>query len=258
MGCPGGASFEKIAKVYARMASCYEKQKKYDQAKLMYEKSLTEDNNRVTRNALRDMEKKRDKEEAEAKIDPVKGEQLRESGNEHFKAGRFADAKKDYDVAIECSPKDAKIYSNRAAALTKLGALPDALRDLEKCLELDPKFVKAYSRKGTAHYMMKEYHKAMKAYEDGLKLDPDNEECKQGKVQVANAIQSNMHNAPDQEQVAHAMSDPEIQQILHDPQMNQVLQDTQRNPASVNGYMQDPQISSAINKLIAAGVMKVG
>merc|ERR1712050_688270 len=142
------------------------------------------DNSRQTRKALREMQKEREIAEAEAKIDPVKGEQFRETGNEHFKAGRFADAKNDYDVAIECCPKDAKIYSNRAAALTKLGALPDALRDLEKCLVLDPKFVKAYSRKGTAHYMMKEYHKALKAYEDGLKLDPENEECKQGKIQV--------------------------------------------------------------------------
>merc|ERR1712151_1150050 len=33
---PGGASFEKVAKVYNRLASLYEKQKKYDEAIVMY------------------------------------------------------------------------------------------------------------------------------------------------------------------------------------------------------------------------------
>eukprot|EP00434_Breviolum_minutum_P017948 symbB.v1.2.015829.t1/scaffold1194.1/size132594/2 len=101
------------------------------------------------------------------------------------------------------------MYSNRAAALTKLLAYPDALRDLDECLKLDPTFVKAYSRKGAAHldsmkvtldsggilmipfkhgslmhFFMKEYHKSLQAYEQGLKLDPENQECKQGRDQV--------------------------------------------------------------------------
>ena len=51
-----------------------------------------------------------------------------------------------YDDGIKRNPKDAKLYSNRAACLNKLGAAPDALKDLDKCLELDPKFVRAYAR----------------------------------------------------------------------------------------------------------------
>merc|ERR1719393_233771 len=52
---PGGASFEKVAKVYNRMASVLERQKRYDEAIEMYNKALTEDNNRHTRNALREL-----------------------------------------------------------------------------------------------------------------------------------------------------------------------------------------------------------
>eukprot|EP00434_Breviolum_minutum_P015633 symbB.v1.2.013771.t1/scaffold983.1/size146703/6 len=54
---PGGASFEKVAKVYLRMASVFEKQERFEEAIAMYNKALTEDNNKQTRNALREAER---------------------------------------------------------------------------------------------------------------------------------------------------------------------------------------------------------
>jgi len=255
---PGGASFEKIAKVYNRMGSCYQRQKQFDTAIEYYGKALTEDNNKNTRNALRECERAKEKFEADSYLDPAKAEECREKGNELFKAQKYAEAKTYYDDGIKRNPKDAKLYSNRAACLNKLGAAPDALKDLDKCLELDPKFVRAYARKGQTHFLMKENHKALKAYEDGLKIDPDNQELIQGRQQVMYAVQSGQNQGTDQEQVAHAMADPEIQDILKDPQINIVLQNMQDNPARINEYMQDPKIASAMNKLIAAGVLKVG
>merc|ERR1719352_342294 len=234
------------------------KQKKFDDALAMYNKAITEDNNKNTRNALRECERAKEKADANAYINPELAEQHKEAGNAHFKEGRNAEAKKEYDEAIKRNPADAKLYSNRAAALTRLGASPDALKDLDKCLELDPNFVKAYARKGQTHFLMKENHKALKAYEDGLKIDPDNQELIQGRQQVMYAVQSGQNQGTDQEQVAHAMADPEIQDILKDPQINIVLQNMQDNPARINEYMQDPKIASAMNKLIAAGVLKVG
>eukprot|EP00435_Cladocopium_sp_Y103_P029671 s1023_g7.t1 len=82
---PGGASFEKVAKVFQRMASVYEKLHKYDDAIAMYNKALTEDNNRSVRNALRDCERAKEKHEKDAYLDPEKGEEHREKGNEFFK-----------------------------------------------------------------------------------------------------------------------------------------------------------------------------
>merc|ERR1719507_2248179 len=77
---PGGASFEKVAKIYCRMASVHEKRKEFDPAIEMYNKALTEDNSRFTRNALREIEKTKADYEKNAYIDPEKAEAHREKG----------------------------------------------------------------------------------------------------------------------------------------------------------------------------------
>jgi len=257
--CPGGASFEKVAKVFSRMAAVYEKRKQFDQAIEMYNKSLMEDNTRFTRNALRDIERAKEKFEKESYVDPAKAEEHREKGNQFFKDKNWAEAKKEYDEAVKRNPTDAKLFSNRAAALTKLLAYPDALKDLDECLKLDPKFVKAYSRKGAAHFFMKEYNKALQAYENGLKLEPDNQECLTGREQVVAKISQSSSGEVDEEQIRHAMADPEIQTILHDPQIKMFLQEMQEHPREAQkAMMADPKLQEAVSKLMAAGIIRTG
>ena len=60
---PGGATSEKVAKVYSRMAAVYEKRKEYDAAIKYYNKSLTEYNTRGTWDALRELERAKEKRE---------------------------------------------------------------------------------------------------------------------------------------------------------------------------------------------------
>merc|ERR1719350_1472806 len=257
---PGGASFEKVAKVFARMAAIHEKRSEFDAAIEMYNKSLTDDNSRHTRNALRELERAKEAHEKNAYLDPAKSEEHRAKGNDFFKEKNWASAKTEYDEAIKRNPTDAKLYSNRAAALTKLLAYPDALRDLDECLKLDPTFVKAYSRKGAAHFLMKEYHKALESYEKGLKIDASNEECMKGREQVIMKIQETSRSGEvDEEQIRHAMADPEIQNILHDPQINMFLKDMQQNPKEAQkAMMADPKLQEAVSKLVAAGIIRTG
>lgn len=177
----GGASFEKVAKVLNRIASCFAKQNKFDQAIEYYEKSLAEDNHRNTRNALRECEKEKIKFEKEAYFDAGLAEEHKEKGNAFFKDQKWVEAKAEYDEAIKRNASDAKLWGNRAAALQKLLAHPDALRDLDEAIKLDPTYVKAYSRKGLSHSFMKDFNKALKAYDDGLKIDPNDAGCQQGK-----------------------------------------------------------------------------
>ncbi|SOV19118.1 Hsp70/Hsp90 organizing protein, putative [Plasmodium sp. DRC-Itaito] len=252
------AEFIQVAKVYNRLAISYINMKKYDQAIEAYRKSLVEDNNRATRNALKELERRKEKEEKEAYIDPVKAEEHKNKGNEYFKNNDFPNAKKEYDEAIRRNPNDAKLYSNRAAALTKLIEYPSALEDVIKAIELDPNFVKAYSRKGNLHFFMKDYYKALQAYNKGLELDPNNKECLEGYQRCALKIdEMSKSEKVDEEQFKKSMADPEIQQIISDPQFQIILQKLNENPNSISEYIKDPKIFNGLQKLIAAGILKV-
>ena len=70
-------------------------------------------------------------------------------------------------------------------------------------------------------------------------------------------MQASASSGHDEDQMRHAMADPEIQQIMQDPRIRQVLQDMQENPAAGQAALRDPDIAERINKLIAAGVLKV-
>ncbi|CRK47501.1 hypothetical protein BN1723_020306, partial [Verticillium longisporum] len=52
--------------------------------------------------------------------------------------------------------------------------------------------------------------------------------------------------------------DPEIMGIMQDPVMQAILQQAQTNPAALNEHMKNPDVRSKVQKLVAAGVIRVG
>ena len=66
-------------------------------------------------------------------------------------------------------------------------------------------------------------------------------------------------NQEDQEERARkAMADPEIQSILQTPEVRNALADLERDPKALNRILQDRSLAEKIEKLIAAGVLKMG
>merc|ERR1711879_645428 len=106
-----------------------------------------------------------------------------------------------------------------------------------------------------AHFFMKEYHKALEAYDKGLALEPRNDECLRGRDQVLAKIEQTQKGEIDEEQVRHAMADPEVQKMLHDPQIKIFLNSLEESPAQAQKAMRDdPRLKSVVQKLMAAGI----
>lgn len=134
-----------------------------------------------------------------------------------------------------------------------------AKENYETALKKDPNFQKAYHKKGDCHFFLKEYHKALECYDTGLKKDPSDKFCQEGVQKTQAAIYMGSNTDEDQEQRAkRAMADPEIQAILQTPEVRNALSDLERDPKAINKIMSNRSLAEKIEKLIAAGVLKMG
>ncbi|KAH0544244.1 stress-induced-phosphoprotein 1 [Cotesia glomerata] len=252
IGRENRADFKLIAKAFTRIGHSYEKMSNWKQAKVYYEKSMSEHRTPEIKTILSKLEQKIKEEERKAYIDPVKAEEEKELGNQKFKDGDYAAAVKHYSEAILRNPDDAKYYSNRAACYTKLGAFDLGLKDCEKCVELDPKFVKGWVRKGKILQGMQQHRKAVKAYQTALSLDPYNAEASEGYRSCSVYFDSNP-----EEVRKRAMADPEVQNILRDPAMRLILEQMQNDPKALQDHLKNPAIAEKLQKLLESGLVAI-
>ncbi|KAH8369013.1 hypothetical protein KR200_002754 [Drosophila serrata] len=246
------SDFKLIAKSFARIGNTYRKLENYKQAKIYYEKAMSEHRTPEIKTSLSEVEAKIKEEERKAYINPEKAEEEKEQGNHFFKKGDYSTAVKHYSEAIKRNPDDPKLYSNRAACYTKLAAFDLGLKDCETCIKLDEKFIKGYIRKGKILQGMQQTSKAQSAYQKALELDPNNAEAVEGYRQCSMNFQRNP-----QEVLKNAMSDPEIQQILKDPAMRMILEQMQNDPNAVKEHLQNPAIADKIMKLLESGIIQI-
>jgi len=252
IGRENRADFKLIAKALARKGNSHRKLGQLEESKRAFEKALTEHRTPDYRAALSEVESLLKKAAEEAYINPEMSEAEKQKGNEFFKKGDFSNAVKHYGEAIKRNPKDAKIFSNRAACYTKLMSFDLALADCEQAIKLEPTFVKAYLRKAKVLQGMGQSSKAISAYEKVLEMDPNCSEAVEGYKNCS--IQS--HNDPEETR-KRAMKDPEVQQILQDPAMRMILEQMQSDPQAIQEHLQNPEISAKFMKLREAGLISV-
>ncbi|XP_017003745.2 stress-induced-phosphoprotein 1 [Drosophila takahashii] len=252
VGRESRADFKLIAKSFARIGNTYRKLENFKQAKVYYEKAMSEHRTPEIKTSLSEVEAKIKEQERTAYINPEKAEEEKEQGNHFFKKGDYSSAVKHYTEAIKRNPDDPKLYSNRAACYTKLAAFDLGLKDCDTCIKLDEKFIKGYIRKGKILQGMQQQSKAQAAYQKALELDPNNAEAVEGYRQCSMNFQRNP-----QEVLKNAMSDPEIQQILKDPAMRMILEQMQNDPNAVKEHLQNPAIADKIMKLLESGIIQI-
>ncbi|CAL4146437.1 unnamed protein product [Meganyctiphanes norvegica] len=252
VGRENRADFKLISKALARIANSYKSMKDYSNAKIFYEKALSEHRTPEIKEALSKVEKLLKDEQHKAYLDPKKSEEEKAKGNEFFKKGDYPGAIKHYSEAIARNPGDAKIYSNRAASYTKLTEFNLGLKDCDECIRLDPAFIKGYIRKGKILQAMRQFSKAQDAYQHAVDIDANNNEALQGIRECITA-----DNSDPEEVRKNAMADPEIQQILKDPAMRMILEQMQTDPKALSEHLQNPNIASKIKKLMQSGIISI-
>ncbi|KAK4200225.1 hypothetical protein QBC40DRAFT_280469 [Triangularia verruculosa] len=258
------ADFKLIAKSYARVGSAYEKLGDLAQAIDYYNMSLREHRTPEVVSKVRNAERNKIEVARKAYIDPEKAEEARVEGNTKFKESDWPGAVAAYSEMIKRAPEDPRGYSNRAAAFIKLLEFPSALDDCDAAIKKDPKFIRAYIRKAQAYYGMREYSKCVDACTEAQTVDNEHhkganaKEIEQQQQKAFTAMYSARENETEEQTKERLARDPEIMGIMADPVMQAILQQAQSDPAALNEHMRNPTVRTKIQKLIAAGVIRVG
>lgn len=255
------ADFKLIAKAFGRIGTAYEKQGDLAQAIDGYQRSLTEHRTPDILNKLRAAEKAKRKAETDAYISPEKAEEARELGGQKFKEADWPAAVDAYSEMIRRAPEDPRGYSNRAACLIKLLTFPSAVADCDEAIKRDPAFIRAYLRKAQALFAMKEYNKCMDVCAEASTHDADGKNTREIEQQSQKALQA-QYEAREGESEEQAQSriqnDPDIMAILQDPVMQSILQQAKGDPRALQDHMRNPDIKNKVQKLMAAGVIRMG
>ncbi|KAL3479043.1 hypothetical protein BJX99DRAFT_222857 [Aspergillus californicus] len=254
------ADFKVFAKAYTRMGTAYERQGDLDKAIENYNKSLTEHRTPDALTKLRNAEKARDKAKKEAYIDPAAAEEARELGQKKFQEADWPGAVDAFTEMTKRAPQDPRGFTNRAAALIKLMAFPGAVQDCDAAIARDPKFFRAYMRKSQALVAMKEYSRAIDACAAASEHDDGTHarEIEQQQQKVLDTQFSARSGESEAETMERIQKDPEIMSILQDPVMQSILQQAKGDPAALQEHMKNTQVRLQIQKLMAAGVIRLG
>ncbi|ROV95932.1 hypothetical protein VSDG_05186 [Cytospora chrysosperma] len=258
------ADFKLIAKAYARIGTAYEKQGEMEKAIEYYNMSLREHRTADTLNKLRAAEKRKLEDAKKALINPEKAEEARIRGNEAFKKADWTEAYKEYEDMARRAPEDPRGYSNKAAALIKLGELPSALDECNTAIKKDKTFIRAYIRRAQILFIMKRYSDCLDACEEASEVDNQHhnganaKEIEQQQQKALAKMYEKRENETEEQTRQRIMQDPDIMSIMQDPVMQAILQQAQSEPAALREHMKNANVRSKIQKLIAAGVIRVG
>ncbi|KAJ5175606.1 Heat shock protein sti1 [Penicillium canariense] len=254
------ADFKTVAKAFARIGSAYEKLGDLAQAIEYYNKSLMEHRTPEVLTKLRTAEKTKAKAEKEAYMDPAAAEKARELGQQKFQEADWPGAVDAFTEMTKRAPSDPRGYSNRAAALIKLMAFPQAVQDCDEAIARDPKFIRAYMRKGQALVAMKEYNRALDTFTAAAEQDDGTHarEIEQQQQKCLDAQFSARAGETEQQTMERIQNDPEIMSILQDPVMQSILNQAKGDPAALQEHMKNASVRIKIQKLMAAGVIRLG
>jgi serine/threonine-protein phosphatase 5 len=103
---------------------------------------------------------------------------LKDEGNRMLLAGKFLDAIRLYSEALEYTPTNAVVLSNRAQAYIKVENYGLAIEDASVAIESDPDYAKAYYRRASAEFALNKFKAARKDFRQVCKLKPKDRDAR--------------------------------------------------------------------------------
>ena len=186
----------------------------------------------------------------------------KELGTKAFQAKNFQEAINHFTQAINESPHDHTLYSNRSACYYNTNDFPKARDDGEKCIQIKGDWGKGFQRRGMALHAMGQYDEAIQDYETGLKLDPTNaqlkqsfEQCKQDKEAGADGGDDGMFGA---QAMVKLMSNPRIANYFKDPVFRTKFEFLKKDPNMMMQVIQtDPRFMDVFKELTGIDLMEM-
>ncbi|KAI7135972.1 hypothetical protein KC352_g28960, partial [Hortaea werneckii] len=124
-----------------------------------------------------------------------------------------------------------------------------------------PDFIRAYLRKAQALHAMKEFNKCIDVCSEAMAHDKEGKNTREIEAQSQKALQAQYEareGETDEQAQERIQRDPDIMAILQDPVMQSILQQAKSDPKALQEHMKDAGVRSKIQKLMAAGVIRMG
>src|SRR6267143_638204 len=86
--------------------------------------------------------------------------------------GRYEEALRAIDTALDINPRNEVAWVNKGNALTRMGELMDALRSFNAAIKVNPLFEVAWNNKGNALARLGKFEDALRCYDRALDIDP--------------------------------------------------------------------------------------
>lgn len=106
-----------------------------------------------------------------------KAEAIKESGNQHFKEGRYSAALEKFEEAIACHARCVAAWFNKGMALKKLNRPSEAIASFQQALIYDRNYQKARFQLASTQYEIGDYSSALKNINTFLSLEPEHSEA---------------------------------------------------------------------------------
>ncbi len=112
------------------------------------------------------------KYEIEAEPESLTAADWNQKGVSLHSLGRYDEAVRCFDRALEMKPKDALIWNNRGLSLHKIGRYVEAIKCFDRALSLNPRYHSAWNNRGVSLRSLGRFEESIESLDRALDLDP--------------------------------------------------------------------------------------